>query len=486
MLTLLLILIPLLGGLISFAIKNDGVKTWAIASSLITAVLGFVALYLFKQNPEAEMLRLNLPWIEMLNARFVIQLDGMNLMLCLLTAIAFPLIFLAGYEHNFDRKHSFYGLMLLAQAGLMGVFLAWDALQFYIFWELALIPVYFLCSMWGGEKRVPVTFKFFVYTFAGSLLMLVGIISMYAITDSFEWSIWVAAATNGTLSAGAQYILFCLFFVAFAIKMPVFPFHTWQPDTYEQSATPVTMVLSGIMVKMGIFAVIRWVLPVMPAGVAHWSHVVVVLSVIGIVYASLLAWMQSDIKRIVAYSSIAHIGLMCAAIFARNDISLQGVMAQMFSHGVNIIGMWAIVDAIERRTGTRNIYEMGGIATSAPNLAICLVIVAFANIALPLTNGFIGEFLMFNGLFLYNGWYMVFAGLGVILGAVYTLNMVQKVLYGPAGSKTNGIADLRGTEMVAMVVVVAMILVIGVYPKPLLNLTEGTVNMLNTLNVIIK
>jgi NADH-quinone oxidoreductase subunit M len=266
-----------------------------------------------------------------------------------------------------------------------------------------------------------------------------------------------------------------LFFLAFAIKMPVFPFHTWQPDAYEQSPTAVTMVMSGIMVKMGLYAVIRWLIPVLPNASAHFADVVIILSIIGMLYASLIAIRQDDLKRLIAYSSIAHIGLMCAAIFAYNKTGLEGVMVQMFNHGVNVIGLWILADAIEQQLGTRKLSELGGLARKAPAMAILLVIMAFANIALPLTNAFVGEFLMFNGLFHYNMWMAAVAGISVILAAVYTLSMVQKVIYGDAGAVTANAAEISGNRQWALVILALIVLVLGVYPQPLIELTKDTV-----------
>jgi NADH-quinone oxidoreductase subunit M len=468
MLTVLLILIPLITGLITFGLKGPGAKVFSLLSSLATLAIAAVAWTQYQSAPDS--LQFTADWIPQLNSQFKVGLDGLSLMLVLLTTISFPLIFITVFSRNYENAGSFYGLMLLSQAGLLGVFLAYDALLFYFFWELALIPVYFLCSMWGGERAVPVTFKFFVYTFTGSLLMLVGIIYIYFQTPgSFSWQ----AFTSLSLSNGEQSWLFWLFFVAFAIKMPVFPFHTWQPDTYEQSPTPVTMVLSGIMVKMGLFGVMRWLVPVLPQGVYMWQEAAIVLSVIGIIYASCIAIMQSDLKKLVAYSSIAHIGLMSAAIFANNEQSLAGVQVQMFNHGINIIGLWIIIEVIEQRLKIKNMAELGGIATYAPKLAILLVIVSLANIALPLTNGFIGEFLMFSGLFQYNPWFAAIAGLAVILAAVYMLRMLQKVLFGEANALTATTTDLRAGEMLAMACITAVIFVLGVYPKPLLDLAAG-------------
>jgi NADH-quinone oxidoreductase subunit M len=335
--------------------------------------------------------------------------------------------------------------------------------------------MYFLCSQWGGEKRIPVTFKFFIYTFVGSVLMLIGILYVYAHTPDHSFDI--ASFYRATLTNKQENFLFWLFFVAFAVKMPIFPFHTWQPDTYEQSPTATTMVLSGVMVKMGVFGLIRWLLPVLPLASYAWGDVVTSLAITGMIYASLIAIQQNDLKRLVAYSSIAHIGLMCAAIFAENNSSMQGVMIQMFNHGINIIGLWIVVEWIERQFGTRKISELSGLAQKAPVMAILLVTVALANIALPLTNAFAGEFLMFNGLLSsagtkYNVWFTVFAGLSIILAAVYTLNMIRKVFYGNTNSLTAIVQDIRINEKVALGIIVLLIFWMGVYPHALLNITS--------------
>jgi NADH-quinone oxidoreductase subunit M len=347
---------------------------------------------------------------------------------------------------------------------------------FYFFWELALIPVYFLCSQWGGEKRIAVTFKFFIYTFVGSLLMLVGLLFLYYNTPQHSFAI--NDLYNVHLTSSEQNFAFWLFFIAFAIKMPIFPFHTWQPDAYEQSPTAVTMVLSGIMVKMGIFAVLRWLLPIFPDAATKYGQIIIVLSVIGIIYASLIAIKQDDVKRLIAYSSIAHIGLMCASIFTMNAIGLKGVMLQMFSHGINVIGLWIVADAIEQQLGTRKFSELGGLAQKSPTLAILLVVLAFANIALPLTNAFIGEFLMFNGLFQYNVYFAAIAGVGIILSAVYTLNMVQKILYGNTTNISENAVEISGNIKWMLAIVTIIIIVFGVYPQPMIDLTKDTVQAL--------
>jgi NADH-quinone oxidoreductase subunit M len=409
-----------------------------------------------------------------LGSRFSLMQDGMSKMLCLLTAISFPVVLIATYQNNYQKSPAFYGLMLLTQAGLMGVFLAADALLFYFFWELALIPVYFLCSIWGGEKRIAVTFKFFIYTFIGSVLMLVGILYVFAHTADHSFALH--SFYQAKLLVREQGMVFALFFMAFAIKMPIFPFHTWQPDAYEQSPTAVTMILSGVMVKMGLYAVIRWLVPMVPDAVQGHAHLVIVLCVIGMIYASLIAIRQDDIKRLIAYSSIAHIGLMCAAIFVQNQIGLEGVMIQMFNHGINVIGLWIIADVIEQQLGTRKISELGGLAQKAPIMAVLLVLMALANIALPLTNAFVGEFLMFNGLFQFNIWMAAIAGISIILAAVYTLNMIQKVFYGNTVDRTSAAIEINFPAQLALGILVVLVLVMGIYPQPMIELTKDTVN----------
>jgi len=468
MITLLLILTPLVAGLITFVLKQGtSAKTFALLASVATLAIALVAVF------TPGTIGYDAAWLNTLGSRITLKADGMAKMLSLLTAVSFPLIFTAVYNNEYKNSASFYGLMLLSQAGLMGVFLASDALLFYFFWELALIPVYFLCSIWGGEKRIAVTFKFFVYTFIGSLLMLIGLLFMYFNTADQSFSLESFYAVK--LTASQETTLFWLFFVAFAIKMPIFPFHTWQPDAYEQSPTATTMVMSGIMVKMGVFAVIRWILPMFPNAAAQSANIVIILSIIGMIYASLIAIRQDDIKRMIAYSSIAHIGLMSAAMFTNNQTAMDGVMIQMFSHGVNVIGLWIIADLIEKQLGTRSMSQLGGLAQKAPVMAILLVVMALANVALPLTNAFIGEFLMFNGLFQYNMIMAAIACISIILAAVYTLNMVQRVIYGELNNITEKATDIPLNIKLALVIITLLVIVFGVFPQPLLNLTGDSV-----------
>ncbi|MBL7733949.1 MAG: NADH-quinone oxidoreductase subunit M [Chitinophagaceae bacterium] len=481
MIPVLLITIPLLSGIISFFLKKGAsARIWALISSLATLTTAVLGLTCFSAK---ESLYAHAEWLPSLGSSFSVGLDGMGQVLGLLTALSFSIIFIATYRSAYAKPNNFFALMLLSQAGLMGVFVAFDALLFYFFWELALIPVYFLCSQWGGERRIQVTIKFFIYTFIGSLLMLIGLIYLHFKTP--DQSFALESFYKATLTNGEQSWLFWLLFIAFAIKMPIFPFHTWQPDTYEQSNTAVTMVLSGIMVKMGIFGLLRWLAPVLPIATWAWGDTISTLCVIGMIYASLVAMKQDDLKRLIAYSSIVHVGLMCLAIFATNAMAIQGAIIQMFNHGVNIIGLWIVVELIERQFGTRKISELGGLAQKAPAMAILLVILSLANVALPITNAFVGEFLMFSGVFNstvsnYNIIFAVLALTSIILSAVYTLNMIQRVFLGNTNTLTETAKDIFLNEKLVLWALVAIIIFLGVYPKPLLEVSQSTVDAILT------
>jgi NADH-quinone oxidoreductase subunit M len=485
MIALLLVLFPLIGGGLTLLLQRPSwVRPFALtaaASSLVAVLLGMTS---FGQPANWNY---NAEWIQPIGASFTLKGDVLAKWMSLLSSIGVLLSILGSWNTERASSNRFYGLLLWMQAGMSIVFLAGDAFLFYFGWELALIPAYFLNSIWGGEKRVAVTIKFFLYTFVGSVLMLIGLIYLQSQTPdgSFQWQ----AFRNLELTESTQVWLFWLFLLAFAIKVPIFPFHTWQPDTYEQAPTPVTLLLSGVMVKMGVVAMIRWLLPILSIGTFIWSDVVICLSVVGIVYASLLAIRQDDLKRLVAYSSIAHMGLTVAALFSLtgftnnsnvalhyHHIGFQGVLLQLFSHGVNIMGMWLLVDRIEAKLGTRKISELGGLARTAPTFTVFFLIIALANIALPLTNAFPGEFLQFNAIFHaqspYRIVFMILSGLGVILSAIYTLNMIRRVFHGETNSVTEQGLSLSTAECLALTVVVGLVLVFGVYPQMALDFTN--------------
>ena len=464
------LLIPILTAIVLLFIKKDTLASQtAIAASLATLALAVFASF-------NQVDAFDIAWLPSLNSRFTLKVDGLAKILILLSAISLPAILIASAKNEYKQKNIFLSLLLFTQAGLMGVFLAGDALLFYFFWELALIPVYFLCSIWGGEKRIAITFKFFIYTFLGSLFMLIGILFLNAHTAEHSFSIQAFIQAN--LTGGQKITAFALFFIAFAIKMPIFPLHTWQPDAYEQSPTPVTMIMSAVMVKMGLYGILRWLLPLFPVAFAAHTNLVVFLSVVGILYASFIAIRQDDIKRLIAYSSIAHIGLMNAAIFTNTGIAIQGALIQLFSHGINVLGLWIIADILEQQTGTRSMQQMGGLAKKQPTLAILLVGFALANIAMPLTNAFVGEFLMFNGLFILNPWIAAFAGISIVLAAIYTLNMVQKVAYGEISEKINNMPAPNKAAQGVLIILLIIVFVTGVYPQPLFTLTADTLEQL--------
>jgi len=336
MLALTLILIPLIGSLVLLLLKGSSVsssKNTALVVSLITLA---IAIYAFTTFSPQSTIGVKYSWMKDLNINFHISIDGISLLLVLLTAFLVPLIITSTFKHTYKNHASFYALILLAETALMGVFMARDIFLFYFFYEAALIPVYFIAAIWGGKDAPRITFKMFVYTIFGSLFMLVALVYLYMKGASAD--IDQLATTAKLLSPNAQNLLFWAFFIAFAIKMPVLPFHTWQPDAYSESPTPATMLLSGLLSKMGVYGLIRIMLPLAPVGVANWGQFGMILSIIGLIYGSIIAIQQNNIKRLIAYSSFAHMGLMAAGVLSGNINGIQGALLQMVAHGVNAVG----------------------------------------------------------------------------------------------------------------------------------------------------
>jgi NADH-quinone oxidoreductase subunit M len=474
MITLLLIFFPLVAAILLLMVKGEQVKKIALGAAVVEFVICIAALVQFRHTADAQFV-FNMPWIRSLGISFHVGMDGISLLLVLLTTFLVPIIILTSFKKEYKNPTAFYSLILAMQFALIGVFVSLDGFLFYVFWELALIPIYFICLLWGGDDRARITFKFFVYTLAGSLLMLAGLIFLYQNTATHSFDIAALYAAGQSMDVVHQGYVFIAMFMAFAIKMPVFPFHTWQPDTYTTAPTQGTMLLSGIMLKMGTYGVIRWLLPLAPLGVEHWSHLAITLAVIGIVYTSCIAIVQKDFKRLIAYSSIAHVGLIAAGILAGNVQGVQGAMIQMISHGVNVVGLFFIVDMIQARLGTRDIASLGGIRNLNPQFAVLFLIVLLGSVALPLTNGFVGEFLLINGVYQYNAWLAAFAGLTVILGAVYMLRSYQSIMLGETNVATSVFPPLEGYEKAVLVIICAAIIVFGVYPKPLLDIAEPSV-----------
>jgi NADH-quinone oxidoreductase subunit M len=475
MMTVLLIFFPLAASLLLFATQSKAAKSIALGASLIEFAISLFVIFSFNKDLGSQF-QFDIPWISSLGIHFAVGIDGISLLLVLLTTLLVPFIILSSDSSRYNKPYNFYGLVLMMQMALVGVFTAADGFLFYVFWELALIPIYFICLIWGGENRASITLKFFIYTLAGSLLMLVALIYLYFQTPGQSFAMDDLYMAGRSLPASTQGILFWGFFIAFAIKMPVFPFHTWQPDTYTSAPTQGTMLLSGIMLKMGIYGLIRWMIPVVPAGVAEWGTTALILSVIGIVYASCIALVQNDFKRLIAYSSIAHVGLISAGVMTLSKIGMQGAVIQMLSHGIIVVGLFYLVDIINERTKTRSISELGGIRNVAPIFATVFVIVMLGSVALPLTSGFVGEFLLINSLVQYKLAIGAVAGLTMILGAVYMLKAFQRAALGEVSYLVTGFTDLTLNEKIVLYPIVILIFIIGIYPAPLLAISEPAVD----------
>jgi NADH-quinone oxidoreductase subunit M len=472
----------LIAAVLMLLVKGDEAKKVALTLSLAELALSAYSFGLIKSQTSLDSLKMDIPWIKSAGISFHVGMDGISLMMVMLTTVLVPFIILSSFKHKFSN--TFYALVFVMQAALVGVFTSMDGFLFYIFWELALIPIYFICLIWGAEGRGRITFKFFVYTLAGSLVMLVALLYIYLSTPgNHSFDIAAMYKAGQALDSLTQRNLFGAIFLAFAIKMPVFPFHTWQPDTYTVAPTPGTMLLSGIMLKMGIYGVIRWLMPMLPVGWDICAGYGIALSVIGIVYASCLALVQHDFKRMLAYSSIAHVGLISAGILTFNKVGMAGGVLQMLAHGVNVVGLFFVADIIERRMKTREIPALGGIRGVAPKFALLFLIILLGSVALPLTNGFVGEFLLFNGLFEFIGLkgnilFVVFAGLTIILGAVYMLRSYQGMMLGGVNELTKGFVDLDTTEKIILTGIAILVITMGVYPQPLLDIINPAVDSL--------
>jgi NADH-quinone oxidoreductase subunit M len=475
MILLIILLIPFITGLLLLIVKNASTVKMvalvsAIANLLITSSLFFAA----------SASNYSVDWISFLGTKFALGFDGISLIMLLLTNLLFPFIILAGFKRDQQQTSVLHALILFTQAALTGVFLAQNAFLFYVFWELALIPVYFILLLWGGEERRAITFKFFIYTLTGSLFLLFGIIYLYHLTPGVHTTDF-SAFNLLKIPVQTQTWLFWILFIAFAIKMPLFPFHTWQPSTYTMASTQGVMILAGVMTKMGIYGALRFLFPVVPQGVLYWQNTVIVLSLIGVIYASVIAFRQTNLKKLIAFSSMAHISLMVAAMFVMNYFALQGLLVQVVSHGVTIVALFYMVTLVEERTGTLELPLMGGIKLRAPNMAILLLLVVLGSIALPLTAGFVGEFLMITGLFGQSMWFAVIGGMTMILGAIYMLYAYQRVMLGDLRTGFEKITDVRFLDYLILVPLIVLIFGIGIFPRPLFNIVETSADVMQNL-----
>lgn len=470
-----LVFLPLVGAVLALISGENARRTALLVSvvQLLTSVFlaaGF--------NPAAgRQFVESYEWIPSMGISYSLGVDGISLLMVLLTTVLVPLIILSSFGRIVSQSRLFFPLILIMQSALVGVFVATDGFLFYIFWELALIPIYLICLNWGGNDRQRITLKFFIYTLFGSLLMLVALIWLRSQTPGNTFSIDAFYALKTT--SAAQTWLFWALFLAFAIKMPVFPFHTWQPDTYTDAPTQGTMLLSGIMLKMGIYGAMRWLLPIAPMALHEWGLLVILLAVIGVVYASLIAWTQKDFKRLIAYSSIAHVGMIAAGVFTLTREGLQGAVVQMLSHGVNVVGLFFIADILFNRTGTRDADKLGGIRNVAPAFATTFIIVLLGAVALPLTNGFVGEFLLMNGIAQYSPLIAAAAGLSIILGAVYMLNSYKNIMLGEETTLSRTFVDLTGAEKTVLYAIVILIFFFGIYPEPIIRMVSPSIDALH-------
>jgi NADH-quinone oxidoreductase subunit M len=469
---LLPIILPLLAGLLVLCFrKNIIIKNIAIISTFVQLC---TTLYIIFKISIIGISNFDIfyAWLPDLGINLSFKIDSISMMMLLLTNLLSSIIIITGFNREIYKAHLYYALILITQFALNGVFLAANAFLFYVLWELTLIPLYFIILFWGGDRRQFFTLKFFIYTLLGSFFMLFALLYLYWLTPyphSFEFS----KLYNLSPSLSTQNWLFWCFFIAFAIKIPLFPFHSWQPSTYTTAPIQGTMILSGIMLKMGIYGILRLLLPILPLGVQQWSDFVMILSIAGAIYASIIAFKQNDIKTIIAWSSMAHVGIIGAGIFAQNIYSIKGVILQMFFHGINIIGLLLVADIIEHRTGTRNINELGGIKKISPFLASTFLIIILGSIALPLTNGFIGEFLILLGIFKYNIWFSIFAATTIITGAIYMLYIYQKIMLGTTSLSAHNINKLYFSEKAILILIVILIFLFGVYPKPLFMIIQN-------------
>jgi NADH-quinone oxidoreductase subunit M len=420
------------------------------------------------------------PWVEMWGVNYALGIDGISLFMILLTTFTMPIAILGSFRYIRERQRAFYALMLLLQTGIVGVFTSMDLFLFYVFFELTLVPMYFIVGVWGGERRIYAAVKFFLYTALGSLLMLVGILYLF-------WQAWDANGFAsfhildllGTpLSLTEQLWLFSAFALAFAIKVPVFPLHTWLPDAHVEAPTPGSVVLAAVLLKMGTYGFLRFVLPFFPEASAHPTVVLVMLSlgVIGIIYAALVAAVQPDAKKLVAYTSVAHMGFVILGIFALTVNGLQGGLVVMISHGISTGALFLLLGMLYERRHTREIAAFGGLARVAPLLATALVLTAMASIGVPGTSGFVGEFLALLGTFERYPVMAFLGATGVIFAAFYMLPMVQRILFNKLDREENrSMPDLSGREIAVLSPLLFLMVALGVYPAPVLERMEPAV-----------
>ena len=485
-----LLLIPLAGALlllITGSLSNDDGTVESAPSARVIALVVFVVELVvslglwWSYDPAGPRWQATFDhwWIIPWNARLSMGIDGISLMMVLLTTVIMPLAVLGSWTSIREKVRSYYALMLVLTTGMLGVFVARDMLFFYLMWEIMLIPMFFIIGIWGGERRVYASIKFFIYTTAGSLLMLVGIVYLWTASAapgsaaSFDYDRMLTIAHSHT----AALWLFAAFFLAFAVKTPMFPFHTWLPDAHTEAPTAGSVILASLMLKMGTYGFIRFAIPLFPsAALTPWVRTTVLsLAVIGILYGALVSMVQPDFKKLVAYSSVSHLGFVVLGIFALTQQSVQGAMMVMINHGISTGALFLLIGMIYERRHTRLIASYGGIARVVPMFSALLVIVSFSSIGLPATNGFVGEFLVLLGSYRTHPYFTLFATTAVILAAAYLLWGIQGIIFNPLDKQENEhISDLNARELTVMGVLVAGIFWIGIYPQPILRRMEAS------------
>ena len=487
----ILILLPVAGALIAVLYsvvlgKREEHHKWiALATTTLTFAVSLLLLRGAGWGSEFRFEE-NISWIGSIGARYHLGVDGVSLWLVLLTTLLMPIAILSSWTAVHKRQLSYYVFLLILESAMIGVFVSLDLLLFYLFFEASLVPMFFLIGIWGGERRIYAAIKFFIYTAVGSLLMLVGIIALYYVYGSFDYTTILQAMATRGLDKTAQFWLFIAFGLAFCIKVPVFPFHTWLPDAHTEAPTAGSVILAGVLLKMGTYGLMRFNLALFPDAARDWAPVLITLAVIGIIYGALVAMVQPDVKRLVAYSSVSHMGFVVLGIFSFTELGMQGALYQMLNHGVSTGALFLFVGFIYERRHTRTISEFGGLATPMPWFATLFIIASLSSIGLPFLNGFVGEFLILTGMWtstFSRSWIVtMLAATGVIWAAVYMLWMLQRVLFGETTNPENArLRDLNAREIGLILPLMFLMLFMGVYPRPFLDRSKASVEAIRGL-----
>jgi NADH-quinone oxidoreductase subunit M len=472
------LLILLLVGALATYLSGDKLAS-KVALLFGLGAFGF-SVYLLNLFQAGQDLDFVAAWITKPNIAFALKTDGLALAMVLLTTALTPIIIFSGFGNDFKNAKAIYSLILFMSFAMVGTFLAADGLLYYIFWELSLIPIYFIALLWGNgdaEEGKKAVVKFFIYTLAGSLFMLTGFVYLYLQAGSFL----LTDLYQLRLSCGQQFWIFSAFFLAYAIKIPIIPFHTWQAKVYQKAPTIGTMLLSGIMLKMGLYSVLRWQLPIAPLTAKGYQYTLIGLSIAGVIYGSIVALRQKDLKKLLAYSSLAHVGLIAAGAYTLTLDGLRGAVLQMIAHGFVVVGLFFVAEIIFRRYETRLISEMGGIRSQSPKFTSMFLLLVLASVALPSTFNFVGEFTVLYSLFQVNLGFAILGGTTIILGAYYMLKMFQHAMLGETNAKP--FADVSFNEGLLLVIIIAVLFFFGLYSKPITDLiTPSLENILMHIN----